>query len=97
MVNSGRSAGNPPSSSVRVINENEFEEIFNYFKGKGVTDEFRQVYEQVLTTVGNAHRRNKQQNETLQNEMSKIDEAMKKVDTEVSELEKSKKSLKERI
>ena len=79
-VNSGRSA---PSSSVRIINENEFEEIFDYFRGKGVTDEFKQVYEQVLTTVGNAHRRNKQQNETLQNEMSKIDEAMKKVDLEV--------------
>ena len=48
-------------SSVRLINEAEFEEVFNNFKSNKIIGEFSTVYQQVLSTVGTAHEKNKKQ------------------------------------
>jgi len=46
-------------SSVRLINESEFEDVFLDFKKNKISGQFSKVYEQVLSTVGTAHEKNK--------------------------------------
>ena len=48
-------------SSVRLISEAEFEDVFRDFKKNRISGQFSKVYEQVLTTVGTAHEKNKKQ------------------------------------
>ena len=61
-------------SSIGVIDENDFETIFNHFKKTRMASNHSQTYEQVLFTVGNAHKRNKIAREQLFKEMASIEE-----------------------
>ena len=42
-----------------MISEAEFEDVFRDFKRNRISGQFSKVYEQVLTTVGTAHDKNK--------------------------------------
>ena len=46
---------------MRLISEAEFEDVFRDFKKNRISGQFSKVYEQVLTTVGTAHDKNKKQ------------------------------------
>ena len=48
-------------SSVRLINEADFEGVFKSFKENRISGQFGKVYDTVLSTVGTAHEKNKKQ------------------------------------
>lgn len=69
-----------------MINEDEFEDVFQNFKDNKVTGQFGEVYEKVLETVGTAHEKNKRVRLAQEEELAKIRLESAKITKETNDL-----------
>lgn len=73
-------------SSVRLINEADFEDVFNSFKNNKIIGQFGSVYDQVLTTVGTAHEKNKKQRMAQEKEIQNIRDQFDMIEEQTAKL-----------
>lgn len=82
-------------SSVRLINEADFEDVFNGFKNNKIIGQFGSVYDQVLTTVGTAHEKNKKQRQAQEREIKNIRDQFDMIEQQTAKLKFEKQKCNE--